>query len=236
MVKIVLKIVSILILGAIGGMVAQIFLVPYLMKIPFLSEFEFVKNLKREIVVNPTQEIIIKETEALEKAVESVEAAVFDLSSPESQACGFSLTSDGQILTRASFLPLGDSIFLAGQETTFRLLKKNLKLDLALIKIETKNLKTTAFADFDKLKLGTSVFLIGLKKSTSLGLVEKVINQGIVKSFSQDLITTNILEKEDLSGCPLFTFEGKFLGLVKINEAGEVSAIPVSKVRSFTGL
>ena len=124
-------------------------------------------------------------------------------------------------------LPQGDTIFLDGQETAFRLLKKDLKFDLALIKIERGNLKTTSFFDFEKLKPGTSVFLIGM---------EKVVNQGIVKSFSEDLIATNILEKEDFSGCPLFTFEGKFLGLVKINEAGGVSAIPVSKIRSFAGL
>lgn len=197
------------------------------MKIPFFEGTEIIESLKREIVINPTQEIIIKETEALEKAVANVEAAVFNLSFGENQACGFSLTSDGQVLTQASLLPQGDAIFLDGQETAFRLLKKDLKFDLALIKIERSNLKTTSFFDFEKLKPGTSVFLIGM---------EKVVNQGIVKSFSEDLIATNILEKEDFSGCPLFTFEGKFLGVVKINEAGEVSAIPVSKIRSFAGL
>jgi len=225
--KIILKIIGILVLGAIGGIISQIFLIPYLMKIPFFAELEVIESLKREIVINPTQEIIIKESEALEKAVESIEATVFDLSFGGDQGCGFSLTSDGQILTRAILLPQGDSIFLDGEKTNFRILKKDLKLDLALIKIEKGNLKTTSFFDFEKLKPGTSVFLIG---------TEKVVNQGIVKSFSGDLIATNILEKGDFSGCPLFTFEGKFLGLVKINEAGEVSAIPVSKIRSFAGL
>lgn len=225
--KIILKIVGILVLGAIGGIISQVFLIPYLMGIPFFGESKIMESLKREIIINPTQEIIIKETEALEKAVESIEAAVFNLSFGENQGCGFSLTSDGQILTQASLLPPGDAIFIDGQETAFWLLKKDLKFDLALIKIDRGNLKTTSFFDFEKLKPGTSVFLLGM---------EKVVNQGIVKSFSEDLIATNILEKESFSGCPLFTFEGKFLGLVKINEAGEVSAIPVSKIRSFVGL
>lgn len=231
--KIILKIIGILVLGAIGGTISQVFLIPYLMGIPYFEESKIMESLKREIIINPTQEIIIKETEALEKAVENIEATVFNLSSGplvpegENQGCGFSLTSDGQILTQASLLPQGDAIFIDGQETAFWLLKKDLKFDLALIKIDRNNLKTTSFFDFEKLKPGTSVFLIGM---------EKVVNQGIVKSFSEDLIATNILEKEDFSGCPLFTFEGKFLGLVKINEAGEVSAIPVSKIRSFVGL
>lgn len=231
--KIVLKIIGILVLGAIGGIVSQIFLIPYLISHPFFGESEIIKNLQREIVINPTQEIIIKESEALEKAVESIEATVFNLSSGplapegETQGCGFSLTSDGQVLTQASFLPKGDFIFLDGKKTNFRILKKDLKLDLALIKVEASNLKTTAFADFEKLKIGTSVFLIG---------TGKVVNQGIVKSFSENSIETNILEKENFSGCSLFTFEGKFLGLVEINDLGEVSAIPVSKIRSFAGL
>lgn len=225
--KIILKIIGILVLGAIGGITSQVFLIPYLMGIPFFGESKIAESLKREIVINPTQEIIIKETEALEKAVASVEAAVFDLSFGENQGCGFSLTSDGQVLTQATLLPQEGAIFVDGQETAFRVLKKDLKFDFALIKIERGNLKTTSFFDFEKLKPGTSVFLIG---------TEKVVNQGIVKSFSGDLIATNILEKEDFSGCPLFTFEGKFLGLVEINETGEVSAIPVPKIRSFAGL
>ena len=102
-----------------------------------------------------------------------------------------------------------------------------MKLDLALIKIEEGNLKTIPFADYNKLKPGTSVFLIGFGK---------VVNQGIVRTFSENLIETNVLEKENFSGCPLFTIEGQFLGLSKVSEQGEVSAIPVTKIRSFAGL
>jgi len=225
--KIILKIIGILLLGAIGGIISQIFLIPYLMKTPFFEELEFIKSLKREIVINPTEEIIIKESEALEKAVEKVEATVFNLSFDKEEGCGFCLTSDGQVLTQASLLPQGDSIFLDGEKTDFRILKRDLKLDLALIKIEASNLKTMPFFEFEKLKIGTSVFLID---------PDTVVNQGIVKSFSENSIETNILEKENFSGCPLFTFEGKFLGLSRISEEGEVSAIPVSEIRSFAGL
>jgi len=244
--KAALKVIGILILGAIGGIISQIFLVPYLMQIPIFGESEIFKNLKREIIINPTKEIVIKESGALEKVVEQVAPAVLNLSFgspvPERQdnACGFSLTSDGQVLTRASFLATltpkksGNFILVDGQETNFQVLKKDLKLDLALIKIEKSNLKTIPFFDFEKLKVGTSVFLIG---------TGEVVNQGIVRTLAKDnlhlgtvLIGTNIIEKENFSGCPLFTLEGKFLGLVKTNKVGEVFAIPVTKIRSFTGL
>lgn len=237
--KTALKIMAILILAAAGGMVSQIFLIPYLMNIPFFGESAIFENLKREIIVNPTQEIIIKESEALAEAAGSVEAAVFHLSSSQGQGCGFSLTSDGQVLTRASLLPQESAILVDGRETNFRVLKKDLELGLALIKIERGNLKTTAFADLNKLKIGASVFLIASQSSESINLaggIKKVVNQGIVKTFSENSIATNILEKEDFSDCPIFTFEGKFLGLSRISQEGEVSALPVSKIRSFVGL
>ena len=234
-----LKILAFLFLAMAGAALFQLVLVPFLVSNPFFGKFGVIKNLKREIIVNPTQEIIIKENQALEKAIENVEAAVFHLSSPQGQGCGFSLTSDGQVLTQASLLPKENSILVDGEKTNFRVLKKDSELDLALIKIEKGNLKTTPFADFEKVKHGEKVFLLG----------DNIVNEGIVKQIgdvSQNTrnVPTNIFEKESLNGCPLFTIEGQFVGLSKISllksnfnsSLGQVFILPIPEIRSFTGL
>ena len=86
------------------------------------------------------------------------------------------------------------------------------------------------------MKLGERVFLVGVifenQKITSLG---RVVNEGIVKSFNQDFIKTNIFEKNILKGSPLFDIEGKVLGLNTIDLEGKVIAIPISKIKSFAG-
>jgi len=97
-------------------------------------------------------------------------------------------------------------------------------------------LPTVSFADLEKLKLGERVFLVGVifesQKITPPGLV---VNEGIVKSFSQDFIKTNIFEKNILKGSPLFNIEGEVLGINEIDSEGNIIAIPISKIKSFAG-
>jgi len=126
------------------------------------------------------------------------------------------------------------SFFVDGEMASFQILKRDLKENLALIKIEKTNLPTVAFANLEKLKLGERVFLVGMvfEKITSPGLV---VNEGIVKSFDENSIQTNIFEKIRLQGSPLFNIEGEVLGLNTIDSEGKIITIPISKIKSFSG-
>ena len=64
----------------------------------------------------------------------------------------------------------------------------------------------------------------------------KLVNEGIVKTFDENFIQTNILESGLLAGSPLFNIEGEILGINTIDSKGEVIAIPVSKIRAFIGI
>jgi len=130
------------------------------------------------------------------------------------------------------------SFFVDGEMASFQILKRDLKENLALIKIEKTNLPTVAFANLEKLKLGERVFLVGMAQPPNGGWVASpglVVNEGIVKSFAENYIQTNIFEKIRLQGSPLFNIEGEVLGLNTIDSEGKIITIPISKIKSFSG-
>jgi S1-C subfamily serine protease len=107
------------------------------------------------------------------------------------------------------------------------------KENLALLKIEKGDLQPVSFGDFEKIRLGQRVFLIGFifKGKTQ----KKVVNEGILKYFDQNSIETNIFENSSLIGSPLFDIEGNLIGLNFVEE-GKIFAIPISKIKPFLGL
>ena len=241
MIKKIGRFLTFFILGIIAAGVFQIVLVPFLVSNPFFGKFEIIKKLKREIIVNPVEQFIIDENEGLKKAIEKIESTTV-LIGPEKGigGCGFSLTSDGLLITQLSLIDENQNfIFVNGKKTQFRILDKDPKNNLILIKTEDLNLKTTSFAQDSKIKPGERVFLFAPLSSNSS---EKIINEGIIKRVNKNLIETNILEKKSFDGCPLFNLEGQFVGLAKISDfpgpadLNQLFIFPAFKIRAFAGL
>jgi S1-C subfamily serine protease len=212
---------------------------PYLFTNSYFERFQFIKILKeREIVVNPKEEITITENVALEKAIEKVKDSIIFVQSKSKtgkilEGSGIVLTSDGLILTLSDLVPQNyqTKIFLNNNEFVPKVLQR--KNNLALLKIEEKNLKTISFADFEKIKLGERVFLIGeiFENQTP----KKVVNEGIIKTFDEKIIQTNISESKNLRGSPLFDIEGQLIGLNTIDKEGKILAISIKEIRQFIG-
>jgi len=240
MFKNILKIIFIFIIGMAGGIFgARIFGI-YSPEWFLSSQFRSLQSS----LIRPKEEkkIVIQENTALKQAVEKVQKAVAGIKTKTKtgkviSGSGIIVTSDGLVVTLADLVPQGgDSVFfIAGRKILkYQILKRDLKNNLALVKVEGNNLQTCGFADYNKLKLGERVFLVGffLNKSNFFNLV----NEGIVKYFTKDYIQTNILEKNTLNGSPLFNIKGEFLGLNTIDKKGMVFSIPVGKIRDFVGL
>lgn len=224
----VLKILSLFILGLLAGL--------------FLSQIFFQYRLEQgPVYLSEIKEITIQENTALKKAIERVEKVVVGVRTKTKagkvlEGSGLIITSDGLMVTLADLVPYGSdfSFFVGNKLVPFQVLKRDSKENLALVEIKDTNLAVAAFADFKNLKLGERVFLAGLIfEATS---TEKMINEGIVKSFNGDFIKTNIFEEKNLQGSPLFNIEGEVLGLNTIDKEGQVLTIPISKIRKFTGL
>ena len=237
MVKNILKIIGVFILGIGGGIFADQILWPYFVERPLFYQYRLEQN---PVYLTERKEITIQENVALRKAIEKVEKTVIGVRT-ETQAkkiiegSGLIITSDGLVVTLAELVPQGSnfSFFVEGQSANFQILKRDLKENLALVKIEKSNLPIVSFANLEKLKLGERVFLVGVifeKEELS-----KIVNEGIIKSFGEDFIKTNIFENYLLKGSPLFNIEGEVLGLNTIDKEGKVIAIPISKIKTFAG-
>jgi S1-C subfamily serine protease len=233
--KVLWKTLAVFILGIFGGIFADQILWPYFVERPLFYEY----NLEpTPIYVTERNEVIVEENRALKNAIEKVESSVIGVKTRTKtgtlEGSGLILTSDGLVVTLAELVPQGNtfSFFVDGQLAHFQVLKRDLKENLALIKVEKNNLPTVGFADFERLKLGERVFLVGVVID---GEIEKSVNEGVVKSFNKDEINTNIFESLNLDGSPLFNIEGEILGLNTIDSLGRVTAIPVTKIKDFAG-
>ena len=246
MFKNILKILAIFIIGMVGGIFADQILWPYFIERPLFYQYRLEQS---PIYLTERKEITIQENLALKNAIEKVEKVVIGVRSETKtgkilEGSGLILTADGLIITLAELVPQGSvfNFFVEGEKVSFQILKRDLKENLALIKLEKTNLPTVGFANLEKLKLGERVFLVGTtfinvtKQDLVTFEVRKVVNEGIVTSFDEEIIETNIFEKSALAGSPLFDIEGKVLGLNTVDKTGKIITIPISRIRTFSGL
>lgn len=235
--KNIFKIIGIFIIGIVGGIFADQILWPYFIERPLFHQYRLEQS---PVYVTERKEITIQENVALKNAIEKVEKVVVGVKTETKvgkflEGSGLIITADGLMVTLAELVLQGStfSFFIDGKKVNFQILKRDLEDNLVLVKIEEANLPTVSFADLEKMKLGERVFLVGVifKK----GEPSKIVNEGIVKSFGQDFIKTNIFEENILKGSPLFDIEGNILGLNTIDKEGKVIAIPISKIKTFAG-
>ena len=239
--KILSIIVGVLLLGALGALLFNVFILPYLLTNSYFERFQFVKDFKSgKIIINPKEQIYIQENTALESAIERVSRSVVaiqgtTLGQNSYLGSGLITTSDGLIVTLASLTLKGSkfNIFINGEKVDFKIQKQDSKNNLTLIKITQNNLPTVNFADFDKIKLGKRVFLTAV---SSIKTNDWLANEGIVRSFDGRTIKTNISEKSIVNGSPLFNISGELVGLNYIDSDGKISAISVNAIKTFLGM
>jgi S1-C subfamily serine protease len=228
--KNIFKIIIILIIGAIGGSLFQVLILPCLIGHPYFGNLEMIKRLKNQVIINPVEQIFIGQDTALEEAIKGVEDTVIGFDN----GSGVVITSDGLIVTLADVLPkTGKYLFLEGEKVNFEIIRKDLEQNLALIKIDQRNILPCKFADLSDIKMGQKVFLFGVIIQNEIP--KSITNQGSIKMFDDEIIYTNILEDNILNGSPLFNVWGEVLGLNKIDKQGRVSTIPIDRIRKFAG-
>jgi S1-C subfamily serine protease len=222
------------IFGAFGGIFSDQILWPYLIERPLLYQYHLDKP---PIYLTETKQVTIQENTALQEAVAKVEKTVIALRTKLAdnsllEGSGIAVTNDGLVITLSSLAPKGENLgfFVDEKPQAYQILKRDAKLNLVLVKLNLNNLATTGFAETEKLKLGERVFLI--KK----GLAKESVNEGIITSINEAKIETNIFEKANAQGSPIFDIEGSLVGLANVALNGSVSTIPTSQIKIFTGL
>ena len=224
-------------MGALGALLFNVLVMPYLLTDPYFENVKFIKDFKNgKITVNPVQQIYVQENNAMQDAIQKVERSIVAIQSTKlGIKSGLILTSDGLVVTLANAVSLdGDfKVFLAGQSVDFKVVKTDSKNNLVLIKLPKNNLPTVGFADQDKIKLGQSVFLVA---PTLQGQDNWLANVGIIREIDQDSVKTNISESQAAAGSPLFNSAGELIGLNFIDSEGKISAVSINKIQNLLGL
>jgi serine protease Do len=132
---------------------------------------------------------------------------------------GFIISADGKVLTNAHVVDGADSIVVKlsdRTEKTAKVIGIDKATDVALLKVDAKNLVPVKLGDSDKLAVGEWVLAIG----SPFGL-ESTATQGIVSALGRSLpddtyvpfIQTDVPVNPGNSGGPLFNLRGEVVGI-----------------------
>ncbi|MCX7896598.1 MAG: DegQ family serine endoprotease [Rhodocyclaceae bacterium] len=132
---------------------------------------------------------------------------------------GFIISSDGYILTNAHVVDDADEVIVKltdKREFKARVIGADKRTDVALIKIEARNLPVVTLGDPNKLKVGEWVVAIG----SPFGF-ENSVTAGIVSAKGRSLpsenyvpfIQTDVAINPGNSGGPLFNMKGEVVGI-----------------------
>lgn len=136
------------------------------------------------------------------------------------QASGFIVSADGQILTNAHVVQDASDITVItndGREFTAKLIGADSNTDVAVIKIDAKDLPYLKFGNSDDLQVGQWVAAIGnplgLQASLTVGVVSAKGRNNLDLARVEDFIQTDAAINRGNSGGPLLNMNGQVIGM-----------------------
>lgn len=151
----------------------------------------------------------------------------------KSLGSGVIITEDGFILTNNHVVSGAEKIVVKTKEKTYRNVKvvgKDPLTDLALLKIEEKDLPYSELGNSDEIEVGDWVMAIGnpfgLERTVTVGIISAKHRTGIKMPGSrafQDFIQTDAAINPGNSGGPLVNIRGEIVG---INTAIQTRGLP----------
>ncbi len=160
----------------------------------------------------------------------------------EGSGTGFIVDENGYILTNAHVVDSDGSSQITvdlydGSEYEGEVLWSDSSLDLAIVKIDAKNLQAVDLGDSDSVKIGDYALAIGNPLGRDF---ERSVTQGIISGLDRSITTTdssgqNANEMQGLIQTDASINSGNSGGPL-INSSGEVIAINTAKASSAEGL
>jgi serine protease Do len=137
-----------------------------------------------------------------------------------SQGSGFIVSKDGYILTNAHVIKGADKITAVlydGREMDASVIGSDAKTDIAVIKIDGKDLPFINLGDSDKMDIGEWVVAIGspfqLEASLTVGVISAKGRQNLRITDLEDFIQTDAAINPGNSGGPLLNLESEVIGI-----------------------
>lgn len=136
------------------------------------------------------------------------------------QGSGFIISEDGYILTNNHVIGEVDKITVTlhdGRKLEAEVIGTDPKSDVAVIKVDAKNLPVIELGDSDALEIGEWVIAVGnpfgLEATVTVGVVSAKGRGGVGIADYEDFIQTDAAINPGNSGGPLLNLEGKAVGL-----------------------
>ncbi len=166
----------------------------------------------------------------------------------QSLGSGVIVSEDGYILTNSHVVDGADAdgvkVALADGKTKYDaiVVGKDPRTDVAVLKIDAKNLPAITLADSDKLEVGDVVLAIGnpfnVGQSVTMGIVSALGRGGLGITEYEDFIQTDAAINPGNSGGALVDVEGRLIGINQSivsrtgGNAGVGFAIPINQARN----
>ncbi len=158
---------------------------------------------------------------------------------------GVIFSSDGYIITNNHVIENSDelTVLLAdGRKLSAELVGADARTDLAVVKVDAKNLPVPEFGDSDKLKVGEWAVAIGnpvdfrFERSATAGIISGLNRRLAYTEQELRLIQTDAAINPGNSGGPLVNARGEVIGINSVKLATEEIegmgfAIPINTVR-----
>ena len=132
---------------------------------------------------------------------------------------GVIVTKDGYILTNNHVVDGADEVKVAlqdGREFTAKVIGKDPKTDVAVVKVDAPDLPFLAMADSDKIEVGDLVLAVGnpfgIGQTVTMGMVSAVGRASMGLDY-EDFIQTDAAINPGNSGGALVDVEGRLLGI-----------------------
>jgi serine protease Do len=159
------------------------------------------------------------------------------------QGSGFIISDDGYILTNNHMVDEAEKVEVEltdGRKFTAKIIGTDPDTDVAVIKIDAKNLPSLKLADSDTLEVGEWVLAIGnplgLSHTVTAGIVSAKGRSGFNLATLENFIQTDAAINFGNSGGPLINLDGKVVGIntAIAGSTGNIGigfAIPINMAR-----
>lgn len=211
----------------------------------FLTAMVVSRNSQQKIIIyqseNSGETVVIEQpdyTQLVEKVKDSVvevytEAvtynAYFGNYVTEGAGSGVIISTDGYIVTNNHVINGASSIYVTlanGEKYNAQLVATDVKSDLAVIKIDAKDLQAAVLGNSETIKVGQNAVAIGNPLGTLGGTVTAGIISGLSREVTIDripmtLMQINVAISPGNSGGGLFNTNGELIGVVNAKSVSE---------------
>jgi len=138
----------------------------------------------------------------------------------QSLGSGVVVSSDGYIITNNHVIEQSDEIRITlfdKRSFKAKLIGADSKTDIAVVKVDAKDLPTVQWGDSDKLQVGEFVLAIGnpfgLSHTVTMGIISAVGRANVGIADYEDFIQTDAAINPGNSGGPLVNIRGELIGI-----------------------